>query len=430
MGTSFGSVQGSGNTGGSGSSSSLKEKLSNSEAYNIAVKTIGGVAGQFPTPNENLNKNTQQMASIRNSASDALLSSGNPYAMAGGAALKVMGATGGFTDASEGLGTGTDNLNKFASLALPGAGWFTKPVEKYSVGTDTQVMQSGYASTIKNNEKAAKNAGAKLLFGRSKARSMIHEAKAKDMLISNIKEEADDNYASMASLTQAKSMSDQYAYEGGYQQALARAGKLGMKLTKARQIANRLTPLLPEFQEGGIIETDNLINEPEEIEKFIPKDPAEFFNNITFDDVPEFKDGGKVIEESNIEKFVPTTPEQDAQFFKSLVFDDVQEFKEGGQMNVIPEGNLHARLHHMNGADELTKKGIPVVDNDGNQQAEIELNEIIFNLDVSTKLEELHKKYKEEGSDKDKIAIEAGKLLAEQIMENTDDRTGLIAQVQ
>jgi hypothetical protein len=121
--------------------------------------------------------------------------------MAGGAALKVMGATGGFTDASEGLGTGTDNLNKFASLALPGAGWFTKPVEKYSVGTDTQVMQSGYASTIKNNEKAAKNAGAKLLFGRSKARSMIHEAKAKDMLISNIKEEADDNYASMASLT-------------------------------------------------------------------------------------------------------------------------------------------------------------------------------------------------------------------------------------
>jgi hypothetical protein len=82
-------------------------------------------------------------------------------------------------------------------------------------------------------------------------------------------------------------------------------------------------------------------------------------------------------------------------------------------MNVIPEGNLHARLHHMNGADELTKKGIPVVDNDGNQQSEIELNEIIFNLDVSTKLEELHKKYKEEGSDKDKIAIEAGKLLAE-----------------
>jgi hypothetical protein len=33
---------------------------------------------------------------------------------------------------------------------------------------------------------------------------------------------------------------------------------------------------------------------------------------------------------------------------------------------VIPEGNLHARLHHMEDADNLTKKGVPVVDKDGN----------------------------------------------------------------
>jgi hypothetical protein len=42
-------------------------------------------------------------------------------------------------------------------------------------------------------------------------------------------------------------------------------------------------------------------------------------------------------------------------------FEEVQEFKEGGKMNVIPEGSLHARLHHMENADGLTKKGIPVV---------------------------------------------------------------------
>jgi hypothetical protein len=36
-------------------------------------------------------------------------------------------------------------------------------------------------------------------------------------------------------------------------------------------------------------------------------------------------------------------------------------FKEGGKMNVIPEGSLHARLHHMENAEGLTKKGIPVV---------------------------------------------------------------------
>lgn len=90
------------------------------------------------------------------------------------------------------------------------------------------------------------------------------------------------------------------------------------------------------------------------------------------------------------------------------------------QQNVIPEGALHARLHHMDNADELTKKGIPVIDNKGEQQAEIELNEIIFNLEVTKKLEELCK----DGSDE--AAIKAGKLLVQEILFNTEDRTGLI----
>ena len=98
-------------------------------------------------------------------------------------------------------------------------------------------------------------------------------------------------------------------------------------------------------------------------------------------------------------------------------------FKQGGQMNLIPEGSLHARLHHMEDADGLTKKGIPVVDNDGNQQAEIEVNEIIFRKEVTDKLEELAK----DGSNK--AAEEAGRLLVEEIFENTDDRTGLIEEV-
>ena len=90
------------------------------------------------------------------------------------------------------------------------------------------------------------------------------------------------------------------------------------------------------------------------------------------------------------------------------------------QQNVIPEGALHARLHHMDNDEEITKKGIPVIDDKGEQQAEIELNEIIFNLEVTKKLEELYK----DGSDE--AAIEAGKLLVQEILFNTEDRTGLI----
>lgn len=111
-----------------------------------------------------------------------------------------------------------------------------------------------------------------------------------------------------------------------------------------------------------------------------------------------------------------------------------RKFKQGGQMNVIPEGALHARKNGMELAKEgeVTHKGIPVVDNDGNQQAEIERNEIIFNKEVTEKLENYYKQYNSDEksqSEKDEIAIKAGKLLAKQIIENTDDRTGLIEEV-
>ena len=83
----------------------------------------------------------------------------------------------------------------------------------------------------------------------------------------------------------------------------------------------------------------------------------------------------------------------------------------------------------MDDADNLTKKGIPVIDNKGNQQAEIERNEIIFRLEVTQKLEELEKKYYDKDSsqkEKDEYALEAGELLVKEILHNTDDKTGLI----
>lgn len=100
--------------------------------------------------------------------------------------------------------------------------------------------------------------------------------------------------------------------------------------------------------------------------------------------------------------------------------EQVTKFKEGGSFNVIPEGALHARKHNIANAEGLTKKGIPVVDTEGKQQAEIEKNEIIFRKEVTTAIEEAMK----DGSDKK--AIEIGKLLVKEIFKNTKDNTGLI----
>ena len=84
----------------------------------------------------------------------------------------------------------------------------------------------------------------------------------------------------------------------------------------------------------------------------------------------------------------------------------LQKLKKLIKKNLIPEGALHKNKHHMEHTEGLTQKGIPVIDNDGEQQAEIELDEIIFTLEVTKKLEELYK----EGTDE--AAIEAGKVIS------------------
>ena len=128
---------------------------------------------------------------------------------------------------------------------------------------------------------------------------------------------------------------------------------------------------------------------------------------------------GMKIEKQEEEFIIPDISE-----FKPIIAteEQLQKFKEGGSFNIIPDGALHARKNNME-LNGITKKGIPVVDKDGNQQAEIEKNEIIFRKEVTTQIEEAM----QDGSDKK--AIEIGKLLVKEIFKNTKDNTGLIKEV-
>ena len=137
-------------------------------------------------------------------------------------------------------------------------------------------------------------------------------------------------------------------------------------------------------------------------------------------ETPQHRNGGSIIElisETTISLVDPL---------------NVPEFQNGGSINVIPDGALHARKHNMN-LDGITEKGIPVVSEKDNgkieQQAEIEKEEVIFRLKVTQKLEELEKKYySEEASqkEKDEYALEAGKLITEELLHNTKDNAGLL----
>lgn len=105
---------------------------------------------------------------------------------------------------------------------------------------------------------------------------------------------------------------------------------------------------------------------------------------------------------------------------------DVQKFAEGGSL--MPAGKLHKELSHINELGEqyedLTRKGIPVVtlDEGGEIQqiAEVERDEWIWNLEFTQQIEALWKDGSEEAM------IEAGKLLTEELLRNTDDISGII----
>lgn len=178
-----------------------------------------------------------------------------------------------------------------------------------------------------------------------------------------------------------------------------------VKSRKFNQVINVDTKQVEEFKEGGVFpcHVDNSsINYPVcELEWEPVIELFEEWEPEIVLEVEEFKDGGKTKEELE-------TP----------------EIEETSQKNLIPEGALHKNKHHMEHTEGLTQKGIPVIDNDGEQQAEIELDEIIFTLEVTKKLEELYK----DGTDE--AAIEAGKLLVKEILFNTDDRTGLISKCE
>lgn len=201
----------------------------------------------------------------------------------------------------------------------------------------------------------------------------------------------------------------------------------------------------PETGEIEFMKSPNHESIQKEIDWYNSDDASEFRNNYelvksepywkyvkrqTQQYKPYYKEGGSissVITEISVDNI---SSEFKDNVIREVTVDSLPiEFKAGGKFNVIPEGALHARKHGMD-VKGITKKGIPVVSQEEGgeleQHAEIEREEIIFRLEVTKKLEELSKKYFSEDykqSEKDQFAIEAGKLLAEEILHNTVDNT-------
>ena len=380
-----------------------------------------------------------------------------------GGAMKIGGM---LSDGLTALGVGTDQMTtadkildskflKLTPMGLLNAAGAKKSSTIYKNNEAFEQVGSSYGGVSSTVDKALTKSGKKYgLFSRgalNNANSQIANAKLQQSKMSNIAEEnqiaqAGANNPFIATRTQNR-------YNGGFNNISI--GKSGLKLPTKEQI-HRVKLVL---QKGGAIRSiDELIeyakkqnprfiqrlSEPPRGIKFIDDngnkaEGSHYLESAGEYVIPRIQEVGDSLKFFNHEdainraietgNYLKMTPEEAIIFAKEYKKGWPQffkAFKQGGKMNVIPEGALHARLHHMD-VDGITKKGIPVITKEAGgeivQHAEIERDEIIFTKEVTEKLEELYKK----GTDE--AAIEAGKILAREIMENTQDNTGLMKTI-
>lgn len=355
---------------------------------------------------------TQTMDSVYDGISNAAMSLGPIGSlvggiMKGGALLgKGMNALGGGTD---GLTT-TDAILGSSFLNLTPIGLINGfgGSKANTITKDDSAFEKVGASYTGSNQtvndalqKSGKKYGLFSQNAKNKANREIADARNQQYLISNIADDATTRFGIRNSMSAINGNRRAFNMQGGYNQALVQVGKQGLKISpqQARKIFNSIKSTFKERKEIPLTEEFIFLQDEARIES--EKKP-----------IKKNKEGGSLIE-SDIEITIPET---------------IPEFQKGGSINVIPDGALHARKHNMD-IEGITKKGIPVIDNDDNQQAEIEKEELIFRLEVTQKIEEMEKKYSSKETkqkEKDELSLEAGKLLTEEILHNTQDNTNNI----
>ena len=328
--------------------------------------------------------------------------------------------------------------------------------------------------------KSGKKYGAFSGKARRKANAQIAEAKRQQNLVSYINQEARDAFAT--SNYSGIGLRNELALSGGYRNMAV--GRNGMKILDAesqwaREVLNKAREV-NKLQKGGKVDgitgaapkitfeswyetvpsdrNDTTSYNLRRAFELAPKEELEAWRTSSVEDLRNGKNHLNSVylnPKTGIYEFMkaknhPTlkyelewynSKDPEAIKFRNAYDLDMsgdyykyvpKKFAEGGTVNVIPDGALHAHKHHLEDIspeyEQVTSKGIPVVtEEEGGklkQHAEIERNEIIFRLEVTKKLEELMK----DGSDD--AAIEAGKLLAHEIINNTVDNTGLMEVVE
>ena len=334
------------------------------------VGSVGSAIDSFQTMGENMNEEEQRQFQSRKMFSDTAIKSGNSIAMAIGAGLKIVDAIG----AKTGLNLSAINKKAAKKAGIKGARTFNN-VMNYLPGNS--MLWGMFAGKTKQADEISQNVlntqdafsevigdlnSAKQLSGKR----MIFRKKKANKFIK--KQNKKNEYLDNLITTNTYSKQSDYATDLS-QQNINKAQGASFMNNSIGKNGMKLMPLNVAKQKLLLnkIYKQRLVNNNQEVERY----------------------------------------------------------ENGGSFSIIPEGARHSRLNHINelnpAFEDLTRKGIPVIYKDKNgvvQTAEIERGEIIFSKEITDKIEELRK------VDTDESAIEAGKILSEEIITNTEDKTG------
>lgn len=334
--------------------------------------TMSGVGGLLNSLGQKKNANAmeQEQAGVRNAISDAAIKSGNPIAMAIGAGAKIIDAIGAKT------GLNLDAVDK-------------KTAKKAGAGAAAGF--NNFMNYLPGNS---------MLWGMWAGKTTKADEISEE--VNNISDAFGD------------SVDDLYgAKDLGNKRMLFGRGKINKYINAQNAMNERLQNLA----------TTNTYRKASDYGMDIAQQNLNRYAGTNYMYNAIGKNGMKLIPVSRAKSIIIKRDLE--KLFSEKQIENLQKFAEGGKINVIPEGARHSRLNNLGDIDEklegMTKKGIPVVipkeDGTLEQIAEVECGEIILRKEVTDKLEELRK----DGSDK--AAIEAGKLLAMEIITNTDDKT-------
>jgi hypothetical protein len=313
---------------GDGSKGSGKgPNLSAMSGISNAVSGLTDIATSFIDVDENSSFKQQQMVG------DMLMKSGNPYAMAAGAAFKGLSAM------DQALGINVNTINKkeaeFADISkgerilnnvlgfLPGtgAGLLAGKTADFNYDERLNSLSSSYSKTLEDMNTAEGMSEGRYLFGKKKINDKIQDLEEDQSVLLN------------AQKTNTLRKNSDYQYN------------------LAQQNLNRYAG-----------------------------------NNYSLTAIG--RDGMKLISKEDVKQLIAS---------RKQTMEDVALFKDGGKMNILPEGKLHAHNHHLEDVDDrledLTKKGIPIVTVSENgelsQVAEVEKEELILHLELTEQIEAL-----------------------------------------